>query len=108
MPIYTYRCENCGNQFDKHQSFSEEPLRVCPSCRKHALHKVFFPAGVSFKGSGFYVTDKRKASTTASSPAKGKENGAKETITKEPITEKKPEAKPETANEEAKPVVKHK
>lgn len=112
MPVYTYRCENCGHQFDKRQGFAEEPLKVCPSCRKNALHKVYFPAGVSFKGSGFYVTDKRSSSSaTASSPAKGKENGAKETSAKETpaketATEKKPETKPVTASEKASSVPK--
>jgi|RifCSP13_1_1023834.scaffolds.fasta_scaffold37449_2 putative FmdB family regulatory protein len=108
MPVYTYRCENCGHQFDKHQSFAEEPLKVCPACQKHRLHKVYFPAGVSFKGSGFYVTDKRNGSSpTASSPAKGEENGAKETAAKEAPAEKKPEAKPPAAaGEKAKSVSK--
>ena len=106
MPVYTYRCENCGHQFDKRQGFAEEPLKVCPSCRKHALQKVYFPTGVSFKGAGFYVTDKRKgASPTASNPAKSKENGAKETATKEPAAEKKPEGKP-AASEKAKSTTK--
>ena len=106
MPVYTYRCENCGHQFDKRQGFAEEPLKVCPSCRKHALQKVYFPTGVSFKGAGFYVTDKRKgASPTASNPAKSKENGAKETATKEPANEKA-EAKPAPASEKAKPATK--
>jgi putative FmdB family regulatory protein len=104
MPIYTYRCENCGHQFDKHQSFSENPLKVCPSCHKHALHKVYFPAGVSFKGSGFYVTDKHKGSSaTTSGQGKGKENGTKEIAAKESGTEKKTESKSEASNEKVKP-----
>lgn len=90
MPVYTYRCENCGHQFDKRQNFSDKSLKICPSCGKHTLYKVYFPAGVSFKGSGFYVTDKKKASSIgASSPSKSKENGAKEGTTKEPAAEKK-------------------
>ena len=101
MPVYTYRCENCGHKFDKHQSFAEEPLKVCPSCRKHRLYKVYFPAGVSFKGSGFYVTDKKNGSSITSSPAKGKENGAKETEAKQPAAEKKPEAKAAGAGEKS-------
>ena len=106
MPVYTYRCENCGHRFDKHQGFADEPLKVCPSCHMQALHKVYFPAGVSFKGTGFYVTDKRNGSSpTASSPAKGKENGAKETVAKEPAAGKA-EAKPAPAHEKAKPVSK--
>lgn len=81
MPIYTYRCDNCGHQFDKQQSFHEGPLKACPQCRKRTLYKVYKPAGVVFKGSGFYVTDKgaAKSSTVApgsSSSVNGKENGA--------------------------------
>ena len=72
MPVYTYRCENCGHQFDKEQSFSDDPLKACPECRMHALRKVYRPAGVVFKGSGFYVTDKRgKSSTTSAQPSNG-------------------------------------
>jgi putative FmdB family regulatory protein len=107
MPVYTYRCENCGHQFDKRQGFAEEALVVCPSCRKHALQKVYFPAGVSFKGSGFYVTDKAKGtSAKSSSLVKGKENGAKETGAKDTTVEKKPEAKPAPVSEQAKPATK--
>lgn len=103
MPVYTYHCENCGHQFDKHQGFAEDALKACPACGKHTLHKVYFPAGVSFKGSGFYVTDKRNGSSpTASSPAKDKENGAKETTGKEKSAEKKPETVPAPATEKAK------
>lgn len=98
MPVYTYRCENCGHEFDRHQSFSDEPLKACPKCRKHALQKVYKPAGVSFKGSGFYVTDKRSSSSSSSGkPAKKKEtNGSSETKTEksEPSkTENKPSRK---------------
>ena len=62
MPIYTYRCENCGVQFDKHQSFSEPPLTRCPECDKKTLRKVYLPVGIVFKGSGFYATDHRSPS----------------------------------------------
>ena len=57
MPIYTYRCENCGVQFEKQQSFSDDPLTRCPECRKKSLKKVYLPVGIVFKGSGFYATD---------------------------------------------------
>lgn len=76
MPVYTYRCDNCGHQFDKHQNFSDQPLKACPNCRKHALHKVYQATGVAFKGSGFYVTDKRNAS--AAKPTKKASNGGGE------------------------------
>jgi len=57
MPIYTYRCEDCGLQFEKQQSFSDQPLVRCPDCGKRALKKVYQPVGIVFKGSGFYATD---------------------------------------------------
>ena len=62
MPVYTYRCENCGIQFDREQSFSDAPLKICPECRKKSLKKVISPVGIIFKGSGFYSTDHRSPS----------------------------------------------
>ena len=57
MPIYTYKCETCGIQFERQQSFSDQPLTRCPECNKKSLRKVYTPVGIVFKGSGFYATD---------------------------------------------------
>jgi putative FmdB family regulatory protein len=62
MPIYTYRCDNCGVQFDRRQKFSDDPLKVCPECQTETLRKVYLPVGIVFKGSGFYATDNRSPS----------------------------------------------
>lgn len=62
MPIYTYRCENCGVQFDRKQKFDDQPLRFCPECQTETLRKVYLPVGIVFKGSGFYATDNRSPS----------------------------------------------
>jgi len=62
MPIYIYRCQNCGVQFERHQSFTDEPLKRCPECSKNSLRKVLTPAGIVFKGSGWYATDHKSAS----------------------------------------------
>ena len=62
MPTYTYRCENCGHQFDIFQHFTEDSLTECPECGKQTLHKVYSPVGIVFKGSGFYSTDNRSPS----------------------------------------------
>jgi putative FmdB family regulatory protein len=62
MPIYTYRCESCGVQFEKQQKFSDAPLLKCPECNKKTLRKVYQPVGIVFKGSGFYATDHRSPS----------------------------------------------
>ena len=62
MPVYTYRCEACGVQFERHQSFTDAPLKTCPECRKKALKKVITPTKIIFKGSGFYATDHKSPS----------------------------------------------
>lgn len=70
MPVYTYRCENCGVQFEKHQSFTDNPLKTCPECKKKALKKVITPTKVIFKGSGFYATDHKSPSGNSASTKK--------------------------------------
>jgi putative FmdB family regulatory protein len=67
MPIYTYRCDHCGVQFDHRQSFNDEPLKTCPECDSDTLRKKFQPVGIVFKGSGFYATDHRSPSGQTSS-----------------------------------------
>ena len=67
MPVYTYRCGACGEQFERHQFFHDEPLKICPSCRKKALRKVITPSKIIFKGSGFYSTDNKSPSGENSS-----------------------------------------
>lgn len=70
MPIYTYRCESCGVQFERHQFFNDPPLKICPECRKKTLRKVITPTKVIFKGSGFYATDNRSPSGSSSRESK--------------------------------------
>ena len=76
MPIYTYRCDNCGVQFERHQKFDEQPLTRCPECSKKTLQKVFQPVGIVFKGSGFYATDHRSPSGQGRSTGKDKTSGS--------------------------------
>ena len=59
MPTYEYRCTSCGHQFEKVQKFTDEAIKVCPVCGQ-TVRKVFHPAGVVFKGSGWYINDSRK------------------------------------------------
>ncbi|HTX90118.1 MAG TPA: zinc ribbon domain-containing protein [Anaerolineales bacterium] len=74
MPVYTYRCDNCGVQFDKQQSFSDATLVRCPECGKKTLKKVFQPVGIVFKGSGFYATDHHSPSGQSSKKAEEKKD----------------------------------
>ena len=67
MPIYEYECNACRQRFEKLQSFSDEPIRVCPHCGGET-RRVLQPVGVIFKGSGWYITDSRKTSTGGSTP----------------------------------------
>jgi len=94
MPIYTYRCENCGVQFERQQSFSDATLKTCPECRKKALKKVITPTRIIFKGSGFYATDHK--SPSGAGPVKKTEK--KEEAKSETKTESKTEAKAESGN----------
>ena len=79
MPTYTYRCNNCDNQFDVRQRMTDDPLTDCQNCEtKNSLRKVLNSVGIVFKGSGFYVTDSRGKKSAAAPAANGKssENGA--------------------------------
>ena len=78
MPVYTYRCDSCGVQFERHQSFQEAPLKTCPECRKKSLKKVITPTRIIFKGSGFYATDHRSTSGGASRDSKPEKTEKKE------------------------------
>lgn len=73
MPTYVYACKNCGHQFEKYQSFTEDSLVTCPECTQQTLRKVFNSVGVQFKGSGFYSTDSVGASAATSSSSSGAE-----------------------------------
>lgn len=64
MPTYEYACVDCGRHLEVVQSFGDDPLAVCGACGGR-LRKVFHPAGILFKGSGFYSTDNRKGSKPA-------------------------------------------
>lgn len=93
MPIYAYRCEDCGFSKDVLQKVSDAPLTDCPSCGKSTFKKQLTAAGFQLKGTGWYVTDFRNngsgpststsTSTTASSstsaPAASKESSSSET-----------------------------
>lgn len=62
MPIYAYRCEECGFAKDVLQKISDAPLTDCPSCGKASFKKQVTAAGFQLKGSGWYVTDFRGGS----------------------------------------------
>lgn len=61
MPIYEYQCTHCQAVRDIKHGFKEGTSETCLSCGGE-LKRLFNPAGIVFKGSGFYINDSRKSS----------------------------------------------
>ena len=101
MPTYTYRRED-GTTFDIRQKFLDDPLETCPTTGQDVV-RVSQPAGIIFKGSGFYVNDNSKATNPASPAKNGDGNGnsssdnAKAETKKEAKSESKADTKTPTA-----------
>ena len=76
MPTYQYACTECGEQLEKVQKFSDDPLTVCPNCNGR-LRKVFSPVGIVFKGSGFYRTDSRSGPVAGGKDGAGQDSAAR-------------------------------
>jgi putative FmdB family regulatory protein len=76
LPLYDYRCRACSTVTEVRHGFREAHDAVCPECGGE-LARVFTPAGIVFKGSGFYLTDSRKASEAAKSAASKSSEPAK-------------------------------
>jgi putative FmdB family regulatory protein len=62
MPTYEYECEKCHHQFERFQSMTEEPVKVCPVCGGKVKRLISGGGGFLFKGNGFYITDHRSES----------------------------------------------
>jgi len=90
MPIYGYRCAECGEEHEALQKVSEPPLTICPACGKPALQKQLSAAGFQLKGSGWYATDFK---APAKKPAEKKTEKTEKTESK---TDTKTETKSDT------------
>ncbi len=124
MPIYEFVCQNCGNEFEKIQSFSHTIAPVCPKCQSAEVQRQMSRPAIHFKGSGWYITDSKAdnkekkdlnkkttdgetatsetvADSASSSGEAASDANSKDTATK---PETKPAAKPEAPamKEEAK------
>lgn len=75
MPIYEYRCLECGFQEEFLQKLTEPTKTVCPSCGKESFQKLVSAAGFQLKGSGWYATDFKNS---GAKPSKGGDGGSKE------------------------------
>lgn len=111
MPIYEYRCQDCGHELEKLQRMSDAPLVDCPSCGKAGLQRLISAAGFRLKGGGWYETDfkqgqkrnladgseGKKESKADSAPASGGDS--------KPAAATETKAKPESGAKKAAPTV---
>ncbi|MBF1666735.1 MAG: FmdB family zinc ribbon protein [Scardovia wiggsiae] len=67
MPTYHYCCRNCGYDFTEVRSFNDDPLTRCPRCGQDQVHQVYSAVPISFRGHGFYRTDRSSGSSDTAS-----------------------------------------
>jgi putative FmdB family regulatory protein len=91
VPTYQYACTECGEPLEVVQKFTDDALTECPACGGR-LRKIFSPAAIVFRGSGFYRTDSRNGSS-------GKSTTSTETAKKD---DTKTETKKESTSSESK------
>ncbi len=109
MPIYEYRCSDCGHKLESLQKLADAPLVTCPACGRDTLTKLLSAAGFQLKGSGWYATDfkgsgskpaaKDSESSGDAKGGDGKSADAKTEAKTEAKAESKSEAKVETKSD---------
>ena len=83
MPLYEYECESCHKRFERIQKFSDPPPEVCPHCGKGPVRKLLSSPAIQFKGSGFYITDyAKKSSSEAGSKSSSESTSSSSSETK--------------------------
>ncbi|NND45315.1 MAG: zinc ribbon domain-containing protein [Xanthomonadales bacterium] len=107
MPIYEYRCRDCGHELERLQKMSDAPLRDCPSCGEQGLQRLISAAGFRLKGSGWYETDFKKDGKrnladgdkppAAESKDSKSDSAAKSDARSDSKSESKPDKKPAAA-----------
>ena len=102
MPIYEYKCDNCGEVFEVRQKFADEPLSTHEKCGG-PVHRLMSTPALQFKGSGWYVNDYGKGSNgSKKSDKESKESKeGKESKESKPSTDTKSETKSSTESKPA-------
>jgi putative FmdB family regulatory protein len=77
MPLYEYECESCSKRFERIQKFSDPPIDVCALCGKGPVRKLPSSPAIQFKGTGWYITDYAKKSSTDAGSSKSGSSGDK-------------------------------
>jgi putative FmdB family regulatory protein len=71
MPLYEFECEACKTRFDRIQKYTDPNPEVCPTCGKGPIRKMPSSPAIQFKGSGFYITDYAKKSSSEAGSKSG-------------------------------------
>ena len=71
MPTYAYRCPSCGHEYERLQKITDKTLAKCPECGTRGQRQISGGAGLVFKGSGFYITDYKRAGDKPSTGDEG-------------------------------------
>jgi len=95
MPIYEYECQACGHRFEEWQKMSDEPVKVCPKCKRRKVEKLISHTSFQLKGGGWYSDLYASQKPGSSSESKGDKS--------EPASSGKPESKSESTTGAASP-----
>jgi len=76
MPTYEYECRECSYTFEAFQSINDAPIKTCPLCGGKVKRLIGGGSGIIFKGSGFYITDSKKAQSASTGGSSSAENSA--------------------------------
>jgi putative FmdB family regulatory protein len=99
MPTYEYACPKCGHQFEQFQSMRDDPLKVCPKCKKTGLKRlVGGGAGLIFKGTGFYITDYKNKGAGKKEGGESKPSESKSSDSKSSESKSSGESKPSSSS----------
>ena len=85
MPLYEYKCNDCGHQFELIQRFSDKLESICPAC-KGSVRKLISSPAIQFKGTGWYVTDYAKKSGDVQPPPSSDKKSDKKTETQSNVS----------------------
>ena len=98
MPLYEYECKKCGHRFEKIQLYSDKMVKKCPECGGQVEQMISAPA-VQFKGSGWYVTDYAKKSSSPGASGSGDSKDMKDEKSKSDTSSKETSSKDSSAKE---------
>jgi putative FmdB family regulatory protein len=79
MPLYEYQCDACSHRFERIQKFSDPPIETCPNCGG-TVRKLLSSPAIQFKGSGWYITDYAKKSSSDSGKASASTSGSSSSL----------------------------